>query len=1063
VFPAAGLALACVLWFERRALPGIWLGAVFVNILPPWQNAVLNPTSVVLSLVIATGAVVQAWVGSWLVNRSLGSAWQALEQEQDIFVFLLQGGLLAGVLSPSIGVTMLYGAGIIEISEFPFTWWNWYVGDVLGIFVFAPLTLCLLNGSDELWSERRRRIILPMFLILGLVWLTFYGANRWENQNQFERLQDDGNAIATRITNRLLTHREVLSSVRHFIEATPNFSFRQFEEFTLITLQDNADIFALSFNDLIINDKRPGFEKTMSRLSPLGPYQITERDSQQRLIRASERTEYVPVRYIVPLAKNQAAVGYDINSEPIRRSAINIARTMKKMAVTSPIQLVQEKQKRIGLLEIQPVAGSSRPGSKDQISHPIGFVVAVVKVDEMIEIATRGHIPVGLSFQLIDPQAPESQRLLYRSNNEGTADDLSTRMPDWETTLQVDYRNWVLSVFTTKNYQQQRRPWVAWLVGVAGLLFATLFQILILGMTGRAAVMIRKNEEIQNMARTLEEKVAERTEQLSDVNVKLTMEITKQKASEEALKKSEEQVRLLLNSTAEGIYGIDLDGKCTFANSACLRMLRYSDMEHVIGKNMHELIHYSFPDGRPMPIEECSIYRAFQEGKGIHRDDEVFWTNDGMAIPVEYWSYPQIVNGEVVGAVVAFVDITERKSAQMEIIRSKERAEAATRAKGEFLASMSHEIRTPLNAIIGMADLLMDSQLTKEQSKYVNVFRNAGENLLRIINDILDFSKIEAGEIHLEEINFSLHDLLRDIVGLMGFNAAEKMIDLAYNIDPGIDDDLTGDPSRLRQILLNLVGNALKFTEAGSVHISVRKREDTMIADELICLHFSVKDTGIGIPSEQVGKIFDKFTQADASTTRRFGGTGLGLTICRQLVKLMKGEIWVESTLGVGSTFNFTVCLRKSAKGVSAQMREEVKQIPASDMEADTEHAIKILIAEDNEDNRLLFLSYLKKTPHIVDIAVNGFEAVEKVKSGEVYDLIFMDVQMPVMDGYEATKRIRDWEVSNNIKAAFIIALTAHALHEDERKSIDAGCDQHLTKPIRKQDFLSTLKKYRSG
>ena len=468
---------------------------------------------------------------------------------------------------------------------------------------------------------------------------------------------------------------------------------------------------------------------------------------------------------------------------------------------------------------------------------------------------------------------------------------------------------------------------------------------------------------IDGMTKTLEDKVRERTAQLSEANRQLTEEIAERRTAEGALKESEEQVRLLLNSTAEAIYGIDLQGNCTFANPSSFKMLGYKNTDDFLGKNMHALIHHSRDDGTPLPVEKCSIYSAMHVNKGIHRDDEVFWRADGSAIPIEYWSYPQVVNGQVTGAVVTFVDITERKKAEQAIINAKELAEAATRTKSAFLASMSHEIRTPMNAIIGMADLLLDSPLTEEQMKYVNIFRNAGENLLHIINDVLDFSKIEAGQAPPEAIAFSLRDLLKGLVDIMTFKAAEKELGLSWTAGQDIDDHWIGDPNKLRQVLLNLVGNAIKFTDNGTVRITVEKAKtfDPAWPDDTICLLFAVRDTGIGIPQEAQETIFDKFTQADSSMSRKFGGTGLGLAICRQLVSIMGGKLWVESTEGAGSTFYFTTCLKKSLH--AGGTREEKAQ-PVSEMAAgEAERALKILIVEDNEDNRLLIQSYLKKLP----------------------------------------------------------------------------------------------------
>jgi PAS domain S-box-containing protein len=1058
VFPAAGLALACALSFGRRALLGIWLGAVLVNMIPAWLHGAVSPSAAALSFWIAAGATAQAWAGAWLVTRWLGPAWRDLESDKDAFLFLFLGGGLACVLSAAIGVTGLFAGAIVQAADFLYTWWTWYVGDLLGVLVFAPLTLCLLYRGSGLWRERRKSILVPMLFILGLAAMAFYVTARWERQEQESHIQNDGKIIAGHIEDRLITHREVLSSLKHFIEATPDFSFSQFEQFTRITLQDNPDIFALSFNDLVTDAMRPAFESRMSRLSPLGRFRIMERNPQGQLVPAALRPEYVTVRYIVPLAANKPAVGYDINSEPVRRSVIHKARAAHAMAVTPPVQLVQELKKRVGILELLPV--DAPPDARGGADRLAGFAVAVVKVDEMIDIATRGRIPVGMEFQLLDPQTPDGRGLLYRSNRANPGQARPAGDSQWQSWLHMGDRDWLLSVYTDQSYRQQHRPWLAWAVGVAGLLFASLLQILLLGTTGRTAVILRKNEEIRALADTLEANVAERTAQLSEANVQLKAEINERRAAEEALKEREGKINAILRNTVDGIISISEENIIETFNPAAERIFGYAAGE-VIGRNLNILMpepHHSRHDQYVADYLRTGAKKVI----GVCTE-EMARRKDGTLFQAEL-AVSEVIVGDRRLFTGVVRDITERKKAEQEIILAKELAEEATRSKSEFLASMSHEIRTPMNAIIGMADMLLDSPLSAEQLKYVTVFRNSGENLLYIINEILDFSKIEAGQVRLEAIPFSLKELVRSILDIMAVKASEKDIDLSYALAADTGDWFVGDPNRLRQILLNLIGNALKFTDAGSVRIAVERTGpasgDGAPPPDSVSLLFSVRDTGIGIPQEMFGKIFEKFTQADSSMSRKFGGSGLGLAICRQLVVLMGGKIWVESAEGAGSTFYFTVRLKKGGPQEETRRAETAPRGPAEPEATPAERPLKILLVEDNPDNRLLIQSYLKKLAHGLDTAVNGQEALDRVRGGAGYDVILMDVQMPVMDGYTATRLIREWERGEGLRPAVIVALTAHAMQEDRQKSLDAGCDDHLTKPIKKQEMLSALQEY---
>jgi PAS domain S-box-containing protein len=515
-----------------------------------------------------------------------------------------------------------------------------------------------------------------------------------------------------------------------------------------------------------------------------------------------------------------------------------------------------------------------------------------------------------------------------------------------------------------------------------------------------------------------------------------------QKKSDQKLRDQQFYTRSLIESNIDALITTDPAGIITDVNK---------QMEALTGCTRDELIGAPFKDCFTDPNRaEAGIKRVLGE-KSVTDYELTARARDGKQTVVSYNAttfYDR--NRKLQGVFAAARDVTERKLFEAELQQAKAAAESASRTKSDFLASMSHEIRTPMNAIMGIADLLAQTALTPEQDKFVQIFRRSGDNLLNLINDILDLSKVEASQLDLERTGFSLSDHLEKVIEMVAPRAHEKGLTLSCEIDPSVSNDLVGDPTRLRQVLLNLLGNAIKFTETGTVSLKVEPHNDPAVPT---ALRFTVADTGIGIASEKLARVFERFTQADSSTTRRFGGSGLGLTISRRLVELMGGRIWVESQVDRGSVFAFAVPFEPwlaADRPVSAS----VGAGPAAPLPA-----LRILMAEDSPDNCTITLAYLEHTPYRITVAETGAIAC-RLFMAEDFDLVLMDRQMPVMDGLTATRTIRAWETAHGRQPTPIIALTASALKGDRETCLAAGCTAYLTKPIKQDVLLQAIKDF---
>ena len=511
-----------------------------------------------------------------------------------------------------------------------------------------------------------------------------------------------------------------------------------------------------------------------------------------------------------------------------------------------------------------------------------------------------------------------------------------------------------------------------------------------------------------------------------------------------AIQATETWYRGIIESAPDGLLVADDEGVIIMANSRLLTIFGYT-ADQLVGQPIEVLLPAHLHAGHVGKRKEFMISGYSREmGAGLNLKAR---RRDGSELPVEVGlSKLPALGGRGVCVCASVRDITERKQAEQIVVRAKEMAEEATRAKSEFLANMSHEIRTPMNAIIGMSHLALQTQLDARQRNYIEKVHRSGENLLGIINDILDFSKIEAGKIVLETIDFQLEDVMENLANLVGLKAEDKGLELLFKLDSDVPTALRGDPLRLGQVLINLGSNAVKFTDKGEVVVGV---EQVSASPGEVELHFWVRDTGIGMSPEQMGKMFQSFSQADASTTRRFGGTGLGLTISKRLVEMMRGRIWVESTLGQGSTFHFHVCF-----GV------QDKPHPRRMVTAEQLKGLRVLVVDDNASAREVMVSMAQSFGLKVDEAPDGLTALHKVaeadKGAQPYELVLMDWKLPVMDGVETALRMRQEHL---LHMPAVIMVTAYGREEAVSTAVERGValGRVLTKPVAPSTLLEAI------
>jgi PAS domain S-box-containing protein len=806
----------------------------------------------------------------------------------------------------------------------------------------------------------------------------------------------------------------------------------QFHLLAVGTLRRHPALRVIAWAPRVPHAMRETFE-AQARQQGQPDFQIRERSPAERLVPAGRRDEYVPLRFIEGPYGHDRPYGFDLASSPDRQSALVEAADRGQMIATAPLQLVVGQH--AGVVIVLPVYrhGATLANVTQRREELTGFLVGVFRIKGLVESAVAGMPPAELDLSLADLNTPSPAPFyMHRSPAQlGVPAAMLSAVPGglrWHMAIAVAGRTWLSTVMPTETFVADARTWQPWWLLGGGVAVTVLLGGFVALTLGRAA--------------RVERLVTERTAALRQANEQLTTKLVEHHEAQTALAaqralfqrvidasptltfiKDREGINLLVNQTTATIYGLTVE--------------QFTGMRHMeVGR------HVGAPEEQVQRFLEADR-QVIDTGKAVFIPETVLTIGEKTRwlqiskMPIDVEGHGRCVLG-------VCVDITARKAAEDELQRAKVAAEQAARAKSEFLATMSHEIRTPMNGVIGMTGLLLDTPLTATQHDYAETIRKSGEALLAIINDILDFSKIEAGKLDLELLDFDLREAIEDVLELLAEHADNKGLELAYMLPAEVPTWVAGDPGRLRQILINLVGNAVKFTDQGEVVVRTTRIEETA---DTVLLRFAVTDTGIGIPLEVQDRLFQAFSQADGSTTRKYGGTGLGLAISQRLATMMGGTIGVESAPGQGSTFWFTVRLSTRpapSEAVCATLPEL--------------RGMRVLCVDDHATNRTILEAQLRAWDMAAECVADGPTALARLQeahtAGQPYTLAILDYQMPGMDGLELAQTIQADPCLTPIR---LIMLSSVGQRERGHAAQQAGIAACLSKPVRQSHLYNCL------
>ncbi|MBF0182925.1 MAG: CHASE domain-containing protein [Magnetococcales bacterium] len=927
-------------------------------------------------------------------HRQIQKQWFQLPEQRHGSLVVTIGWLVLGLL-------LLAGAG----------WGLYRLQEGLARSTNQPQGLFSAVDASLLAPVNRMTHLLPWLVLLAglaITWVGYLFTLQDARHNLQENFEYQAKEIIQRIQQRMIAYEQILRGVRGLFDASEKVNRTDFHRYVeSLQLQKRyPGIQAIAYIHRVSEAQKETFLQQVHQ-EGYGDYWIWP---------IGQREIYAPLLFIEPLTnRNLRAMGYDLYSDSVRRQAMEQARDSGLPAISGRVTLVQEDEVgkiQIGFIKFIPVyqAGALLTTAPERQSHLMGWASAAFRMEELMA-GILGSSPTDFDLEIFDCECYSSKDLLYDSDSSVLLNKVHASQFRLSQTLAIANHSWTILIRSRANFEARLDETRAQIVLTFGLISTLLLTLLVW-------LLAHGRRRALRMAWQM-------TGRLHD-------ELLKNKRFSD-----------IMNDVQAYIYIKDRQRRYVYANRMTLQLFGCS-AEQLIGHRDEELFQAEDQLAALQAVDE----RVLTSGQPSKVEMVVAPRQSGETrVYLEAKRAVLDEKGEIWGLSGVSTDITEQKRSEQALQQAKLKAESATRAKSEFLAAMSHEIRTPMNVVLGISDLLLEGELAEEQRRLVETMNRSGKALLGVINDVLDYSRMEAGRFILSDLPYSPRQIVRDVAQLMRLAAAEKNLQLLEEIADDVPEWQQGDEGRLRQILINLLGNAIKFTQHGTIAIHLNRQLLPQAT-----LFFQVKDTGIGIAEEHVQHIFDHFTQADSGITRQYGGTGLGLAIAKRLVELMGGQMGVESAVGVGSCFYFTLPLRAGEAPAVAELQVESALV-------ENAPGLRILLAEDSPENQLLFQSYLKKSPHQLEMVNNGEEALLRIQQSR-FDLLMTDIEMPKMDGYALAKATRRWQAGQEgAQPLTIIALSAHAGADKATESLAAGCDLHLTKPISKKELLAVLQR----